>query len=54
MLLTKKQIKKLSQKEKEILLNVLYSIEDTLDYNCKKISSTINYIQNNLFDKGVK
>ena len=45
MILTKKQLNKITQKNKEELLMILYSIEDNLDYKCKNISKTINYIQ---------
>ena len=45
LMLSKKQLSKLSEKQLEDLLIVLYSIEDTLDYKCKNVSDTINYIQ---------
>lgn len=46
MILTKKQLAKITDKQRDELLNVLYGIEDRLNYKCKNISKTINYIQN--------
>ena len=42
-------IDNLSTKNQEELLDVLYHIEDNLDYECKSVSSTINYLQEILF-----
>ena len=41
------QIKMLSKKAKDKLLNTLYCIEDELFYECKSVSETINYLQDN-------
>lgn len=48
MILTKKQIDDLPYDTCEDLLHLLYIIEDQLDYNCKKVSNTINYLQEEL------
>ena len=48
MLLTKKQIDDLPHDTCEQLLDVLYIIEDQLNYKCKKVSATINYLQDEL------
>ena len=48
MILTKKQIDDLPYDTCEQLLDVLYIIEDQLDYKCKKVSATINYLQDEL------
>lgn len=48
MILTKKQIDDLPYDTCEQLLDVLYIIEDQLGYNCKKVSATINYLQDEL------
>ena len=45
MILTKKQLENLTKKQKEDLLMVLYSIEDRLNYKCKKVSKTIDFLQ---------
>lgn len=42
-------IDELSTKNQEELLDVLYHIEDNLEYECKSVSSTINYLQGILF-----
>lgn len=44
-ILSEKQINELSSKTRNKLLDVLYAIEDELCYNCKKVSNTINYLQ---------
>ena len=38
-------IDNLSTKSQEELLDVLYHIEDDLEYECKSVSSAINYLQ---------
>ena len=48
MVLTKKQIENLPYDTCEQLLDLLYIIEDQLNYKCKKISNTINYLQEEL------
>ena len=48
MILTKKQIDDLPYDTCEQLLDVLYIIEDQLNYKCKKVSATINYLQDEL------
>ena len=48
MILTKKQIDDLPFDTCEDLLYLLYTIEDQLGYNCKKVSNTINYLQDEL------
>lgn len=48
MILTKKQIDELPFDTCQQLLDVLYIIEDQLDYKCKKVSETINYLQDEL------
>lgn len=48
MILTKKQIDELPFDTCEQLLDILYIIEDQLDYKCKSVSATINYLQNEL------
>ncbi len=45
MLLTERQIDKLTTKAKEKLLYALYKVEDETDYKIKKVSSTIDYLQ---------
>lgn len=45
MILQKKEIDKLSKDTIYRLLNVLYIIEDETDYQTKKISNTIDYLQ---------
>lgn len=45
MILTEAQIKKLSLKTKDKLLDALYLIEDELNYKSKKVSKTIDYLQ---------
>lgn len=45
MILTEAQIKKLSLKTKDKLLDALYLIEDELNYKSKKISKTIDFLQ---------
>ena len=45
MILTEKQLGSLSKDSIEKLIMVLYKIEDELDYKCKKVSKTIDYIQ---------
>lgn len=45
MILTEKQLSSLSKDSIEKLLIVLYEIEDELGYKCKKVSKTIDYIQ---------
>lgn len=45
MKLTRLQIDSLSDNTKIQLLSVLYLIEDELQYECKDISRTINYLQ---------
>lgn len=42
-------IDELSTKNQQELLDVLYHIEDDLEYECKSVSSTINYLQEILF-----
>lgn len=42
-------IDNLTTKNQEELLDVLYHIEDNLDYECKSVSNTINYLQKILF-----
>lgn len=42
-------IDNLTTKNQEELLGVLYHIEDNLGYECKSVSSTINYLQEILF-----
>ena len=42
-------IDNLTAKNQEELLDILYHIEDNLDYECKSVSSTINYLQEILF-----
>ena len=48
MILTKKQINDLPYDTCEQLLHVLYIIEDQLNYKCKSVSKTINYLQDEL------
>lgn len=48
MILTKKQIDNLPYDTCEQLLDVLYIVEDQLDYKCKRVSATINYLQDEL------
>ena len=45
MILTEKQLQQLCTKAKDKLLDALYLIEDELQYNCKKVSETIDYLQ---------
>ena len=47
MIIKEKQIKQLKRDTKEKLLEILYIIEDELGYKCKKISNTIDYLQDN-------
>ena len=42
-------IDNLTTQTQEELLGVLYHIEDNLGYECKSVSSTINYLQEILF-----
>ena len=42
-------IDNLTTQTQEELLDVLYHIEDNLEYECKSVSSTINYLQEILF-----
>lgn len=42
-------IDNLTTQSQEELLGVLYHIEDNLGYECKSVSSTINYLQEILF-----
>ena len=42
-------IDNLATQNQEELLGVLYHIEDNLGYECKSVSSTINYLQEILF-----
>lgn len=53
MILSKKQLEQISQKNRDELLMILYSIEDELAYKCKNISETINYIQDNYIKEKV-
>lgn len=48
MILTERQIDKLSTTIKERLLNVLYKVEDETDYKIKKVSNTIDYLQDEI------
>lgn len=48
MILTKKQIDDLPYDTCLQLLDVLYIIEDQLGYKCKKVTNTINYLQDEL------
>lgn len=45
MILTIEQLEQLRNKTKQELLMLLYEIEDDLDYNCKEVSDTLNYLQ---------
>lgn len=45
MTITKKQIDSLSEATRLEMLFTLYRIEDELEYKCKSISKTINYLQ---------
>lgn len=45
MILTKKQVKKLTEDTKLEMLFTLYRIEDELEYKCKSITKMINYLQ---------
>ena len=47
MILSERQIAQLDKQTREKLLLVLYTIEDELQYKCKNVSKTINYIQQN-------
>ena len=42
-------IDNLTTQTQEELLGVLYHIEDNLEYECKSVSNTINYLQEILF-----
>lgn len=45
MILSKEQIAELSENTRSDLLEVLWIIEDELQYECKDITETINYLQ---------
>lgn len=48
LILTEKQLNSLPSDTSCDLLHILYAIEDQLDYKCKKVSNTINYLQDHL------
>lgn len=48
MLFTEKQLDELPFDTCEDLLHLLYTIEDQLGYKCKRVSKTINYLQDYL------
>lgn len=45
MILSKEQIAELSENTRSDLLTVLWAIEDELQYECKDVTETINYLQ---------
>ena len=45
MILTLYQLNSLSKMTRAELLDVLYKVEDELEYKCKKVSKTIDYLQ---------
>lgn len=51
MILSKKQLLKISEENRMELLSLLYSIEDELNYECGNVSKTIDYIQNTYLKK---
>lgn len=50
MIISKKQLKCISQKEREDLFEVLCSMEDTLGYKCRNITKAIDYIRENYYE----
>jgi hypothetical protein len=48
MILTLYQLNTLSAKTRAELLDTLYKVEDELEYKCKKVSNTIDYLQKTL------
>lgn len=45
MILNKKQLNELSEDTRSDLLSVLWAIEDELQYKCKKVTKTIDYLE---------
>ena len=45
MILSKEQIAELSENTRSDLLEVLWIIEDELQYECEDVTETINYLQ---------
>lgn len=45
MILNKKQLNELSEDTRSDLLSVLWVIEDELQYKCKKVTKTIDYLE---------
>lgn len=44
-ILDENELRSLSNETKIDLLDILYKIEDELQYNCKKVTNTIDFLQ---------
>lgn len=44
-ILNENELNSLSSETKSDLLDILYRIEDELQYNCKKVTNTIDFLQ---------